>query len=89
MHLGGEGGVDSVAALANNHTTFATAGRGCVRLWTADAEPVLALPGAMPGITPSSLVSLSSLGEGVTCLAASFHITRYSNPNQFRLPPPE
>jgi WD40 repeat protein len=87
VHLGGEGGVDSVVALANEHTTFATAGRGCVRLWTADAEPVLALPGAMPGTTPSSLVSLSSLGKGVTCLAARFHITRYSNPNQFRLPP--
>jgi WD40 repeat protein len=87
VHLGGEGGVDSVIALANDHTTFATAGRGCVRLWTADAEPVLALPGAMPGTTPSSLVSLASLGKGVTCLAARFQITRPSNPNQFRLPP--
>jgi hypothetical protein len=82
VHLGGEGDVDSAVALANNHTTFATAGRGCVYLWTIDAEPVMALPGAMPGTTLTSLVSLSSLGKGVTCLEARFHITRHSNANQ-------
>lgn len=100
-----EGGVDSVVALSTRHhsrgVAFATAGRGSLQLWTDEADPILTLPGAMPGTSPASLQcvfggnndshSTAKTGDSVdattTCLAARFQITRQTNPNQFRLPP--
>ena len=104
---GYEGGVDSVVALSTRHprnstVAFATAGRGSLQLWTAEADPILTLPGAMPGTSPASLqcvfggsnldsYSTTNTGDRVdsttTCLAARFQIKRHTNPNQFRLPP--
>ncbi|CAB9508530.1 ubiquitin thiolesterase activity [Seminavis robusta] len=92
--------VNSVVALqrrAGSPVAFATAGRGCLQLWTEDADPIATLPSAMPGTSPASLVcvfgsaSNSSSNSGsshqVTCLATRFQITRQSNALQFRLPP--
>ena len=106
VHPGAEGGVDSVVALTqqknnNNTIAFATAGRGSLQLWTAEADPILTLPGAMPGTSPASLqcvfggssshyhgsAVLNSFDTTTTCLAARFQITRTTNPSQFRLPP--
>lgn len=86
VHGGNDGGVDSVVALRHPNIAFATGGRGCVRLWTSEAEEVMALPMRIPGTSPDSLVSLD-LGHDITCLAARFKITRQVNPHQFRLPP--
>ena len=69
-----EGGVDSVVALNTlnvntNRAAFATAGRGCVQLWTSDADPIATLQGAMPGGT--SPASLQSVFGGTTTTAAA------------------
>jgi WD40 repeat protein len=85
-----EGGVDCVVALDQQNNSpslgFATSGRGAVNLWTPEADLVMSLPTGIPGTTPDSLISLP-VGDGVTCLAARFRITRQTNTSQFRLPP--
>jgi WD40 repeat protein len=93
IHNGGGGGVESVVAFPknstnnNNNVAFVTGGRGCIRLWTTDAEPILALP-TPSGTSPTSLVTFPVLDDTTTCLvAARLRITRRSNPNQFRLMP--
>jgi len=93
IHPGMEGGIDSVVALHEGN--FATAGRGSIQLWNSDAEPIITLPGAMRGTTPTSLTAIIFKGRvgdtdgnnTITCLAARFRITRQHDPQQFRLPP--
>ena len=96
---GGEGGVDSVVALRQRQSSqvaFATTGRGNLQLWSSDGDAIMAVPGAMPGTTPASLVCVyggtnkdhqTENDDIVTCLATRFQITRPENPFQFRLPP--
>jgi len=98
--------VDSVVALCRRRgsdaPSFATAGRGSIQLWTADANPIVTLPGAISGTSPASLQcvfggpnNVKSCGYETPmidttltiCLAARFEVTRQSNPSQFLLAP--
>jgi len=93
-----QGGVDSVVALSTRRTTvatataaasqvaFATAGRGTLQLWNKHAEPLITLPGAMPGTPPASLQCVfgGTPNDTSTCLAARFEMTYKSDPHQFR-----
>jgi len=98
--------VDSVVALrrrrGSDAPSFATAGRGSIQLWTADANPIVTLPGAISGTSPASLQcvfggpnNVKSCGYETPmidttltiCLAARFEVTRQSNPSQFLLAP--
>ncbi len=53
-------GVTSVLAVnADPRVAFATAGRGALRLWTAEADPVVAVASPLPGAAdPASLVQV-------------------------------
>ena len=104
-------GVESIAVLDNPSVTttttttavsFATAGRGMVRLWSHSveddtAQEVMAFPTPLPGATsPTSLRHVPIQQQQhrddnvspIICLAARYQISRpATTSSQFRLPP--
>lgn len=84
-------GVDSVLALDNDQgsspASFATAGRGCIRVWNSEGEELLGVPSPIPHASPTGLVripmgSVNTSNDGTSsndtalCLAARFRIVR-------------
>lgn len=76
-------GVDSVLALDNTGTTdaaFCTAGRGCLRIWNSDGDPLLGgIPSPAPQhASPTDLIQVpicnSSNETPTLCLAARYRI---------------
>jgi len=76
-------GVDSVLALDNDRgsskAAFATAGRGCIRVWNRDGEPLLGRSSPLPYASPTGLVRVPFGVDGTNpdeenflCLAARF-----------------
>lgn len=85
--FGAFSGVDSVLALNNSTTSspasFATAGKGCIRIWDKDGEHLLGRPSPLPHASPTGLVQISigspnntSFDSNMLCLAARFRIAR-------------
>jgi len=79
-------GVDSVLALDNaqgSPASFATAGKGCIRVWDSEGEHLLGRPSPLPYASPTGLVQIPmgsaegySLKSNILCLASRFRITR-------------
>ena len=79
-------GVDSVLALDNNHGTtpasFATAGRGIIRVWDSEGEPLLGRSSPLPFASPTGLIRIpvgykaaaEQDNSKVLCLAARFRV---------------
>eukprot|EP00568_Trieres_chinensis_P006571 CAMPEP_0183291630 /NCGR_PEP_ID=MMETSP0160_2-20130417/980_1 /TAXON_ID=2839 ORGANISM="Odontella Sinensis, Strain Grunow 1884" /NCGR_SAMPLE_ID=MMETSP0160_2 /ASSEMBLY_ACC=CAM_ASM_000250 /LENGTH=632 /DNA_ID=CAMNT_0025452463 /DNA_START=15 /DNA_END=1914 /DNA_ORIENTATION=+ len=93
---GVEGGVEALASFPSRglnsggtpDAAFASGGRACVRIWTAEGECMGAFP-FPAGTTPNPIVAMD-LGEGtnsVFAVAAGFRVTRSPNPGAFALAP--
>lgn len=79
-------GVDSVLALDNNYGTtpasFATAGRGIIRVWDSEGKPLLGRSSPLPFASPTGLIRIpvgyKAAAERdntkVLCLAARFRV---------------
>jgi hypothetical protein len=76
-------GVDSVVALDHDKgspAAFATAGRGVIRVWDSEGEPLLGRSSPLPYTSPTGLVRIpirsSSSKNNILCLAARFRVAR-------------
>jgi WD40 repeat protein len=67
----GEEAVEASGALAS----FVTAGRGTLRVWTEEGEPILSVSTLYPYASPTGLVQLQDEKVGLLCLAARFAVT--------------
>jgi len=82
-------GVDQVITLppmSADGPSFATGGRGNIKVWSDDGVCLLSLP-SFPGTSPLSFGTGIIPDSDVKFLASAFKITRPNNPNQFRLVP--
>jgi hypothetical protein len=74
-------GVDSVIALDHDKRSpaaFATAGRGVIRVWDDEGEPLLGRSSPLPYTSPTGLVRIpvGSSKNNILCLAARFRVAR-------------
>jgi hypothetical protein len=69
----------SAAAAATSVASFVTAGRGTVRLWTEEGEPIVSVSTPYPYASPTGLVQLRDFNDSdnaqLLCLAVRFIVT--------------
>jgi WD40 repeat protein len=93
-------GVESVMAITYNTTktaptlaSFVTAGRGTIRVWTEQGEPIVSVSTPYPYATPTGLVQLLDFNDGdqvvLLCLAARFVVTPPPSNRPYLIPQDE